>query len=185
MFVYFLATVVGWDLTTSRDIKEYIRPGITTTLIKPSAFCASPLFLLIIVCSTPSNFEARIAIRETWGKDNGGEGREVRTYFLLGETPNQDIQDKIQLENQAFGDVIQEKFIDSYNNLTLKSGMLLKLIDQNCGRRVEYVMKTDDDMFVNVGNLVASLIAKNSSTNLLMGVLMCHKKPIRDCFDKW
>lgn len=89
------------------------------------------------------------------------------------------------MESAAFGDVIQESFLDSYNNLTLKSGMLMKLVNLECAKRVSYVMKTDDDMFVHVPNLVAALLAKNVTTNLLMGDLMCHKKPIRDRLDKW
>lgn len=61
--------VEGWAKNTSRDTTEYILPNENTTLIEPS-ICSSnsdPIFLLIVVCSSASNFEARQTVRETWG----------------------------------------------------------------------------------------------------------------------
>lgn len=63
--------VEGWAKNTSRDTTEYILPNENTTLIEPSTLCSpsssDPIFLLIVVCSSASNFEARQTIRETWG----------------------------------------------------------------------------------------------------------------------
>ena len=62
--------VEGWAKNTSRDTTEYILPNENTTLIEPSSLCSAtnndPIFLLIVVCSSASNFEARQTIRETW-----------------------------------------------------------------------------------------------------------------------
>lgn len=64
------AQVEGWAKNTSRDTTEYILPNENTTLIEPPSLCAvtntDPIFLLIVVCSSASNFEARQTIRETW-----------------------------------------------------------------------------------------------------------------------
>ena len=61
--------VDGWSLNTSRDPIDYILPHENTTIIEPSNLCKdkSPLFMLIVVCSSVRNFEARQTIRETWG----------------------------------------------------------------------------------------------------------------------
>jgi len=73
--------------------------------------------------------------------------------------------------------------VDSYNNLTLKSVMMLKWVSANC-RSVRYIMKTDDDMFVNINNLV-SLLKVRSMNNLLVGALICGARPIVDTRNKW
>ena len=78
---------------------------------------------------------------------------------------------------------MQEDFIDSYANLTVKSLMLLKWFSKSC-EKVPYVLKTDDDVFINLKNLHA-LVAKNKKTNLLMGTLICGATPIRDPYNKW
>lgn len=62
--------VEGWAKNTSRETAEYILPNENTTLIEPTTLCATntdPIFLLIVVCSSASNFEARQTVRETWG----------------------------------------------------------------------------------------------------------------------
>ena len=78
---------------------------------------------------------------------------------------------------------MQEDFIDSYANLTVKSLMLLKWFSKSC-EKVPYVLKTDDDVFINLKNLHA-LVTKNKKTNLLMGTLICGATPIRDPYNKW
>jgi hypothetical protein len=45
-------------------------------------------------------------------------------------------------------------------------------------------MKTDDDMFVNINNLVRLLKVRNMS-NLLVGALICGARPIADTQNKW
>lgn len=56
----------------------------------------------------------------------------VRTAFLIGQTQDEKIQNEIYVESQTYDDVIQEGFLDSYNNLTLKTAMLFKWINRNC-----------------------------------------------------
>lgn len=57
---------------------------------------------------------------------------QIRTVFLIGQTENNDTQDRIIEESHTYNDLIQERFLDTYNNLTLKSVMMLKWINMNC-----------------------------------------------------
>lgn len=93
------------------------------------------------------------------------------------------LQELVEEESLHYSDIIQEGFVDSYNNLTLKSVMMLKWVVSNC-HSVRYIMKTDDDMFVNINNLVRLLKVRNMS-NLLVGALICGARPIADTQNKW
>ncbi|RVE49721.1 hypothetical protein evm_005591 [Chilo suppressalis] len=137
------------------------------------------------------------------GKEDVGGGNseppEYRLVFLLGQ-PSQndsDVQNKIDEEVEKYGDVIQEGFIDSYNNLTLKSIMMLKWITNRCNESVRYILKTDDDMYINVPNLVLNLKNRSKEFNdkvqngykgkeyLLIGDLICGARPVLDASNKW
>ena len=61
----------------------------------------------------------------------------------------QDGQGDVKGESKDFGDLIQEDFQDSYRNLTLKTVMGLKWSAIFCPQ-AKFVMKTDDDIFINV-----------------------------------
>ncbi|XP_035918829.1 uncharacterized protein LOC118517081 [Anopheles stephensi] len=366
-----VGTIAGWGLNTSRETIGYVLPYENTTLIDPLNVCTTEersglveesekVFLLIVVCSSARKFEARQAIRETWGKvrefnygqfrrlhermrgeyldpkatvgrelkeymwkvpdgeDNDGEapvgeGTEannvhsksnsshseqtesgiagmminVKLVFLIGQSeadyvhqrersslapgpgdsasdtkpfgvggqevstaqgtvvdsshnpsdvagtpprialfpsgadvdpafnPANEVVDELQLrivnESEVYGDIIQESFIDSYNNLTLKTIMMLKWVTNNCDGKVKFIMKCDDDTFVNVPNLLHVLlggtvplykaaisfydtntVAVKSPKNrlvpgkhLLTGFLFCDAKPIGDTSSKW
>lgn len=55
-------------------------------------------------------------------------------------------------ENQAYNDMIVENFIDTPQNSTLKSVMMLKWISETC-HIMKWVLKTSDDVFINIANL--------------------------------
>lgn len=60
---------------------------------------------------------------------------DFKLVFLLGLPASEnhtDVQMQIEEEVKMYGDIIQEDFIDSYNNLTLKSIMMLKWVTNNC-----------------------------------------------------
>ena len=62
--------------------------------------------------------------------------------------------------------------------------MLLKWATTNCDK-VTYLMKTDDDMFVNIPALLKALKARVKSTGTLIGSLICNARPITDPKNKW
>ena len=88
-------------------------------------------------------------------------------------------------ESNKYGDIIEERFVDSYNNLTLKSIVMLKLVSNYCANSTKYLLKIDDDMFVNMHLIVKMLMGRNSTTDLLIGKLICGARPIKDTSSKW
>lgn len=56
----------------------------------------------------------------------------LRTVFIVGQTNDIKVQNKLADENLLHGDLLQERFMDAYNNLTLKTMMMIKWVNHNC-----------------------------------------------------
>lgn len=169
----------------NRDLHQFVLPENDTIILEPKLNCkinsTRDIFLLVIVCSSVTNFASRQAIRETWSKAKTPERTEV--LFLLGKSENDTLNNAVMEENTNYSDIIQENFLDTYNNLTIKSTMLLKWVNDSC-QHVHYVMKTDDDMFVNLPNLV-KFLKNNTQNQLLVGCVISGAVPIKDWHSKW
>nr|XP_060622886.1 beta-1,3-galactosyltransferase 5-like [Anolis sagrei ordinatus] len=144
----------------------------------------NPPFLVILVTSSHTQSKARMAIRETWGKERLIEKKRIVTYFLLGTTMNHDDQIAITAESLKYGDIIQKDFTDTYYNLTRKTMMGIEWFHKFCPQS-SFVMKTDSDVFVNTYYLTELLLKKNRSTRLFTGFLKLNERPIRNIFSKW
>lgn len=116
------------------------------------------VFLVVLISSLPRNFDARRAIRDTWGGVKTVLDESIRLLFVMGLTQRdtEEVQKKVQVEDDQYGDIIQADFRESFQNLTLKVVLGLKWITQNCAHS-KYMYKGDDDMFVNWENIVSYL----------------------------
>ena len=145
----------------------------------------SDIALLILISTSHKNRLQRNVLRETWltiSKNNTGQ---VRYVFLLGEVPDAKLRGSVAKENDQFKDVIKENFMDSYENLTYKTMMGFKWAATKCAA-AKFVMKTDDDVFVNVPNVLN--LALNYSALLrthIVGTCSQKIKPIRITKSKW
>ncbi|KAM9038713.1 UDP-GalNAc:beta-1,3-N-acetylgalactosaminyltransferase 1 [Sarcophilus harrisii] len=143
-------------------------------------------FLVILVTSRSADVEARQAIRITWGAKKSWWGQEVLTYFLLGQQtePEENLLAlSVQDESILYGDIIRQDFIDSYNNLTLKTIMAFRWVTEFCPT-AQYVMKADSDVFINPGNLVKYLLTHNQSENFYTGYPLIENFSNREFFKK-
>ncbi|KAL5282030.1 hypothetical protein ACFFRR_005351 [Megaselia abdita] len=140
--------------------------------------------LFIFVTSAPSHFDARLAIRQTWG--NYANRRDISVAYLLGQSRNSTIEDKLDNENELYGDLIRGNFIDSYNNLTLKTISMLEWLDKNCNNPLpKFILKTDDDMFINVPKLLLFIDKHSTEKKTIYGRLAKKWKPIRNKNSKY
>ena len=90
----------------------------------------------------------------------------------MGVTLNTTLQRKIEKEHHIFGDIIQESFIDTYANLTIKSLMLLKWFKNSCDDRYVYLLKTDDDVKINMKNKGVEATFQTRSILMMMMLLI-------------
>ena len=140
--------------------------------------------ILSVVKSKVTNFAIREAIRKTWGKiaSNGP----YRMVFTVGYTQNIRTRRQVEVEYAKYGDVIQENFIDSYYNNSLKTIMSIRWIATYCSR-ADFVLLVDDDVMVNFRNLInhVSVIPHAVADTLYSGNLKTKDGPIRLSSMKW
>lgn len=90
----------------------------------PAAKCASRVFLLLAIKSSPANYERRDVVRRTWGQERQVQGLALRRLFLVGTAAHPHEAAKVNrllaLEAREHGDILQWDFHDSFFNLTLK-----------------------------------------------------------------
>ncbi|XP_052764960.1 beta-1,3-galactosyltransferase 1-like isoform X2 [Mya arenaria] len=142
--------------------------------------------MLILIFTEHENYFKRKAIRKTWLTFSEDNTSNVRYVFLLGLTSDTHLADAVLKENELYRDIIKEDFTDSYRNLTLKTIMGLKWVTHNCPN-VQYVMKTDDDVYVNIPAIMRMLKKNNNlkKNNSIIGSCFVNVSPIRDKQSKW
>ncbi|KAM7322361.1 beta-1,3-galactosyltransferase 5-like [Alexandromys fortis] len=143
-----------------------------------------PPFLVLLVTSSHKQLEARMAIRKTWGREAEIHGRTVKTLFLLGASDSPDEMNATAQEGKHHRDIIQKDFKDVYYNLTLKTLMGMEWVHHFCPQAA-FVMKTDSDMFVNVGYLTELLLKKNKTSRFFTGHIRYYQLPFRHNLNKW
>ena len=187
----------GWPPDVSRNLSLYLKPGLETAIIRPTKSVISsnvikpdtqnnvikwrgvnyyPNYILICVHSAPSSIQRRALIRKTWAK--GQTNLPIKVFFIIGinqSTSSKDLRD----ESERFGDILQENFVDSYNNLTLKSMFMLKY-SQTLDKKVKYLMKVDDDSYVNLKRLMdyMTIIQKRCSEKCILGHVLGPGSPV-------
>jgi hypothetical protein len=145
--------------------------------------------LVIMIFTEHENRAARDAIRQTWisvAQDNSKTSN-IRYAFLLGYTDNERASEDVLQESSRYGDIIKEDFLDSYQNLTYKTVMAYKWASTKCAR-AKYVMKTDNDMFVNIPALMKLLRQNGDQLQHAITGKCLHSwcaTPIRNTRSKW
>lgn len=151
------------------------------------------VLLLLFVKSSSENFERRHAIRATWGNEvyvENALGVTIKVLFALGVHPERNkrkiLRQQLFLENQKYRDLIQQDFIDTFHNLTLKLLLQLSWKESYC-RHAKFFMSTDDDVFVHIPNLIRYLqgIARSDNKNLWIGRVHRGSPPVRDKTSKY
>lgn len=121
------------------------------------------VLLLLFVKSSPENSEWRQAIRDTWGNESfawSELGASVKVLFALGVHRNvwqrAAMQRALWQEDQVYGDLIQQDFLDTFHNLTTKLILQFQWAHKYC-RQAHFLMSADDDIFIHMPNLVKYL----------------------------
>lgn len=135
---------------------------------------------IFLIHSAPLNRAKRHVIRDTWGKMDS----RARLYFLIGAVNSTALQTQIEQENRLHNDIIQGSFTDAYHNMTYKHIMAFKWFIYNCPK-VKYLVKTDDDVFVNTPYIFEYLETKADAQNFLFCYKVENSRIKRTYRSKW
>ncbi|KAB5559240.1 hypothetical protein PHYPO_G00026690 [Pangasianodon hypophthalmus] len=145
------------------------------------------VLLLLFVKTSPENFLRRQAIRSTWGNQTYIKkelGVNVKVVFVMGIHPDghkrDAIQKQLQAEDQIHRDLVQQAFMDTFHNLTMKLLLQFRWAHANCAH-AQFLMSADDDIFVHLPNLVRSLqeLSAQGVVDLWVGHVHRGAPPIR------
>ncbi|ELT99866.1 hypothetical protein CAPTEDRAFT_133879 [Capitella teleta] len=146
--------------------------------------CGESTSILIGVCSSFRNIALRESIRETWGRQARNYTSKV-VFFIGKPNPAEKLfRVLVEKEKRIHADIIEGDYIDHYANLSMKTLALLDWARGECST-VKYIMKTDDDLFVNFPLLLNELSKFENPTRLLIGYKIEQARPISDRFSKW
>ncbi len=109
-----------------------------------------PIFIHSAARSSGKYYDRRQASRKTWVKD--AIANKMKVIFVIGLPEDGRTQKALLKESAKYKDMLQFGFNDNYYNLTLKAISILRWIQKYC-KNSEYVLKTDDDVLVNVHKL--------------------------------
>ncbi|KAM4770704.1 lactosylceramide 1,3-N-acetyl-beta-D-glucosaminyltransferase [Rhinophrynus dorsalis] len=121
------------------------------------------VLLLLFVKTSPENRRRRDAIRNTWGNEDYIRSQydaNIKVIFALGvdadPIKSQLLQKNLITENKIYQDLVQQDFLDTFHNLTLKLLLQFGWVNSYCPR-AKFIMSADDDIFIHTPNLVSYL----------------------------
>lgn len=133
----------------------------------------SPVLVALVASNARSGAERRQTIRDTWGQKSLQRALNFRVVFLLADPGDPVTSQDLLAESYAYGDLVQEDFAESFDNLALKSVMGLKWFVTRCPGAA-FALKTDDDIFVHIPNLISALYGTN-----MEDAILCRANPVR------
>ena len=125
-------------------------------------------FLVVLVLTAPKNGERRKIIRETWANVQRTDREKFLLYFVLGNSELSDeIMVEINQENSQFKDILALPLVDTYQTLTRK--ILTSFVQINRNVKFKYLLKVDDDSYVQLPLVIEELTNSNFDRALYWG----------------
>ena len=82
--------------------------------------------------------------------------RRLSFGFVVGLTKNTSVHQQLIEESLRYNDILQVNVYDKYRNLSIKAAGRFNWINLRCSP-VDFVLKVDDDVYVNIHNLATIL----------------------------
>lgn len=131
------------------------------------------VFLVVGVVSAPRNFAWRHAIRKSWFRLCPDEIATIQACllrFVIGSVAERDLEAKLQHEVSLHGDIVRVPVADGYDSLIYKVLHFFDFCELYSGLTYKYLMRVNDDTFVNLRSIVADLtlgkMGSSSSTTV-------------------
>lgn len=161
-----------WVLQQERNAIESMRPSDT---LAPTSSSSSPknFSILMGVFSTASRIERRNLIRMAYGVQSEDHAAEVTIRFIVGRPRTQAERLQLGLESLQYRDIV---VLDTPENMNQGKTWRFFATIAAMGVRFDYVMKVDDDSYVRIANLAASLYQEPRSDLYYGYILPCENE---------
>ena len=168
-------TAPGNSLGGSRVVNRYsparIWPAAVYDRLKLyGTHCTGPLpadLILVFHSGTDARSAMRRArARSTWLQSIRKLEFRVLVMFTVALSNNKTVNDQVRREAETSEDMLIFDFTDSFRNLTLKTMSTFEWIAQNCSN-ARFILKTDEDTFVNFTNILHFLPSVSRSLGVL------------------
>ncbi|CAH2009417.1 unnamed protein product [Acanthoscelides obtectus] len=106
---------------------------------------------------------------------------------VVGTVNSIKLQKNLEEENRKYNDLVQGAFLDTYRNITYKHVMALKYAIYHCPQ-ARYILKTDDDVFVNMpamNNFLRYELSPYGASRVLFCTPRKNANVIRSYRSKW
>lgn len=175
-----LISVVASGLPTSED-SEHISDleALKAAPLPPQ----KRLDLFVGVFSTANNFKRRMAVRRTWMQYCAVRSGQVVVRFFVGLHKNQMVNEELWNEARTYMDIQLMPFVDYYSLIAWKTIAICVFGTEVVSAK--FVMKTDDDAFVRVDEILSSMQRINTTHGLLYGLINSDSHPHRSPDSKW
>lgn len=124
-------------------------------------------------------------MRDSWANETLVPNFRMKRIFIVGSPSKLSVDENIKLESEEHGDILQGGFKDSYRNMTYKHLLGYRWVKEHC-TKVDYVLKTDDDQFVDTLQLprfLSTFLPESNRKWYLCQVL--DNAPERHVTSKW
>uniref|UniRef100_A0AAV2KSM7 Hexosyltransferase n=1 Tax=Knipowitschia caucasica TaxID=637954 RepID=A0AAV2KSM7_KNICA len=152
---------------------------------------SSDVFLLLVIKSSPGNYERREVLRKTWAQERKVNNLWIRRVFISGTSGSGEekmrLNKLLRAEQNENNDIIQWDFDESFFNLTLKQILFLEWMEKNCPN-TRFLLNGDDDVFANTDAMVEylhGLPGNNGSSHLYTGFVFENTGPVRATTNKY
>nr|XP_033813479.1 lactosylceramide 1,3-N-acetyl-beta-D-glucosaminyltransferase-like [Geotrypetes seraphini]XP_033813480.1 lactosylceramide 1,3-N-acetyl-beta-D-glucosaminyltransferase-like [Geotrypetes seraphini]XP_033813481.1 lactosylceramide 1,3-N-acetyl-beta-D-glucosaminyltransferase-like [Geotrypetes seraphini]XP_033813482.1 lactosylceramide 1,3-N-acetyl-beta-D-glucosaminyltransferase-like [Geotrypetes seraphini]XP_033813483.1 lactosylceramide 1,3-N-acetyl-beta-D-glucosaminyltransferase-like [Geotrypetes s len=181
------------DSLSINKSKIYMMPRYKYLINHKEKCQAQDVLLLLFVKSSPESRDRRDAIRQTWGNEKyifSQYEANIKIMFALGVQKDpvnrQKLQAKLKWEDQQYNDLIQQDFLDTFHNLTLKLVFQFEWANTYCSH-AKFIMSADDDIFIHTPNLISYLqsLEKTDVKDLWIGRVHRGSAPRRDRNSKY
>ncbi|PIN13778.1 Galactosyltransferase [Handroanthus impetiginosus] len=175
-----LISVVASGLPTSEDLEHIIDlEALKAVPIPPRR----QLNLFVGIFSTANNFKRRMAVRRSWMQYPVVRSGQVAVRFFVGLHKNQMVNEELWNEARTYEDIQLMPFVDYYSLITWKTIAICVFGTEVVSAK--FIMKTDDDAFVRVDEILNSLRRTNMTHGLLYGLINSESAPHRNPDSKW
>nr|XP_012143246.1 PREDICTED: lactosylceramide 1,3-N-acetyl-beta-D-glucosaminyltransferase isoform X2 [Megachile rotundata] len=187
IILFFTVLKTDFASNTEKELKTLYNASLAEKYISLiSKFVIEPIcssnFIIWIVTSSANNPLQRTAVRRAYPNEML-KSLGIRRVFLLGIPKEENMWKYIFKESQIYNDLLQGSFLEDYRNLTLKHLMGLRWASKNC--KATFLIKTDDDIVLNMFEVLRVLHKKEVNKNAISGYVLRKMKPVRTLNSKW